>query len=245
MGGWPSRPTPLALGARTWNSEKLVLLLFGPPGSGKGTQCQMILDWLPFRIPAISTGEMLRAEIAAGTELGLRTKAVIASGGLVGDDTINELLAARIAKPDCADGFLLDGYPRTVPQAEYLDELLAGRGLPEPLVLHLDVRLDALVGRMMCRRQCGDCGRMFNILSKRPKTPGKCDVCGGPLTVRKDDQESVIKERLRTYELQTQPVLNHYRSRDYHHIAADMSQSYIFDEITRVIGPRLNQRVAR
>ncbi len=199
----------------------------------------MILDWLPFKIPAISTGEMLRAEIAAGTELGERTKAVIAAGGLVGDDIIDALLAARIAKPDCKDGFLLDGYPRTVPQAEFLDRLLAERKIPAPIVIHLDVRLDALVGRMMCRRMCGECGRMFNILSKRPRVPGRCDACGGPLTVRKDDREEVIKERLRTYELQTQPVLNHYTDGDYHHIPADMSTSYIFDEITRVLGPRL------
>jgi len=202
----------------------------------------MILDWLPARIPAISTGEMLRAEIAAGTELGRCTQAVIASGGLVGDEIINQLLAARVDRPDCRDGFLLDGYPRTIPQAEFLDGLLEDRRMPRPVVIHLDIPLDALVGRMMCRRQCGDCGRMFNILSRRPKVPGKCDACGGPLTVRRDDREEVIKERLRTYELQTQPVLNHYRDGDYHRIPADMSQSYIFEEITKVLGPRLRAR---
>jgi adenylate kinase len=199
----------------------------------------MILEWLPVKIPSISTGEMLRAEIAAGTELGERTKAVIAAGGLVDDGIINQMLAARISKPDCAGGFMLDGYPRTAQQAVYLDSLLAQRNEPAPIVIHLDVPMDALVGRMMCRRQCGECGRMFNILSKRPKVPGKCDACGGPLRVRKDDREEVIKERLRTYELQTQPVLNHYYSGDYHHIGADMSQSYIFEEITRVLGPRV------
>src|SRR4029077_2734973 len=117
--------------------------LFGPPGSGKGTQSRMITNWLG--VPAISTGDMLRAEIQSGTDLGKAAQSIMANGGLVGDDLVNQMLAHRISKPDCQHGFLLDGYPRTVEQAEFLDQLMANRGLPKPVILHLDVPVDALV----------------------------------------------------------------------------------------------------
>jgi adenylate kinase len=211
----------------------LVILLFGPPGCGKGTQARMILDWLPQRIPSISTGEMLRAEIARGSSLGHQTKSTIASGGLVGDDLINNMLAARIDEPDCVNGFLLDGFPRTPEQAVFLDGLLAARGAPEPTVIHLDVPSEVLVSRMVCRRQCSDCGQMFNILSKRPRSPGRCDSCSAPLIVRRDDREEVIRERLRTYDSQTSPVLSHYYNGNYHHIEGDRSPRYIFEAITQ------------
>lgn len=200
----------------------------------------MILDWLPERIPSISTGEMLRAEIAQGTALGRETKAVIAAGGLVGDEIINRMLAARIGQPDCRNGFMLDGYPRTPQQAEFLDTVLARRGMPQPLVIHLDVPAEVLISRMVCRRQCSECGLMYNVLSKRPKSPGRCDVCEAPLMVRRDDREEVIRERLRTYEAQTQPVLSHYYNGNYFHIAGDRSPMYIFEAITRALEPVLN-----
>jgi len=200
----------------------------------------MILDWLPERIPSISTGEMLRDEIARGTDLGRETKAIIASGGLVSDELINGMLANRISQADCRNGFMLDGYPRTPQQAEFLDGLLANRGMPEPLVVHLDVPAEVLISRMVCRRQCSHCGLMFNILSKRPKSPGRCDSCGEPLIVRKDDREEVIRERLRTYEAQTQPVLSHYYNGSYFHIAGDRSPMYIFEAITQALEPVLH-----
>jgi adenylate kinase len=209
-------------------------LLFGPPGCGKGTQGRLILDWLPFKIPSISTGEMLRAEIAEGTPLGLETKAIIAAGGLVGDDIINRMLEHRISHPDCANGFLLDGYPRTLAQAEFLDSLLASKQTT-PIVIHLDVPADVLVGRMICRRMCAKCGQMFNVLSKRPKTPGRCDDCDGPLEVRKDDREDVIRERLAAYNALTRPVLGHYYNGNYFHIPGDRSSTYIFESITGVL----------
>ncbi|MEP6717232.1 MAG: nucleoside monophosphate kinase, partial [Terriglobia bacterium] len=155
----------------------LVILLFGPPGCGKGTQGHMLLQRLKVAIPSISTGEMLRSEIASGTALGVESKAVMGAGGLVDDDLINRLLEARVARSDCDEGFLLDGYPRTRAQAEFLDGLLGRRGLGSPLVIHLDVPADVLIGRMIARRQCGKCGLMFNILSKRPRTPSRCDDC--------------------------------------------------------------------
>lgn len=214
----------------------MVILLFGPPGCGKGTQARLILDWFkPRIIPSISTGEMLRAEMAAKTPLGLKTQAIITAGGLVSDDIINEILCARISQPDCAEGFLLDGYPRTVEQAEYLDKLLAARGLPPPVVIHLDVPSHVLIGRMISRRQCPKCGRMFNILTDRPKVPGRCDDDDTPLIVRKDDREDVITERLKTYKEVTRAVLSHYESAQHFQISGDRSAAYIFEEITKIL----------
>jgi adenylate kinase len=213
----------------------LIILLFGPPGSGKGTQGRLIIEWLKHKIPSISTGDMLRAEISAGSPLGLEARSIIASGGLVSDDVVNRMVAARTIRPDCADGFLLDGYPRTVEQAEYLDELLAERNQSLPVVIHLDVPADVLVGRMISRRQCSKCGQMYNILSKRPKVAGRCDFDGEPLSVRKDDAEETIRERLRTYNELTRPVIAHYPSDRYFQISGDRSTSYIFEAITGIL----------
>lgn len=216
-------------------NRRLIILLFGPPGCGKGTQGRLIIEWLGNSIPSISTGDMLRAEIAAGSPLGLKTQAIMAAGGLVSDDLINDALAARIQQPDCRGGFMLDGYPRTVEQAQFLDKLLADRNLPAPLVIHLDVPAEVLVGRMISRRQCTKCGLMYNILSKRPKVAGRCDADGAPLMVRKDDREDVIRERLRTYEEMTHPVLSHYPGDRYFQISGDRSAPYIFEEITSIL----------
>jgi len=213
----------------------VVLLLFGPPGSGKGTQSRLITNWLG--IPAISTGDMLRAEIQAGTALGDAARSIMASGGLVGDDLVNEMLALRVAQPDCQRGFLLDGYPRTVQQAEYLDRLVNERGLPKPIILHLDVPMDALVGRMTSRRQCPKCGRIYNLLHQPPRKAGFCDDDGTPLVSRKDDQEDVVRERIRTYDELTRPVLAYYQDRNYYQIRGDRSPSYIFEEITGILEP--------
>lgn len=193
------------------------------------------MDWLKPKIPCISTGDLFRAEMAAKTPLGLEAQAIITAGGLVSDDLVNRMLCSRVAQSDCANGFMLDGYPRTVEQAEYLDELIAGGNLPAPVVIHLDVPADVLVGRMVSRRQCSKCGRMFNVLSARPKIDGQCDDDGEPLIMRKDDREDVIRERLRTYEEVTRPVLNHYPSDRYFQISGDRSTGYIFEEITRVL----------
>jgi adenylate kinase len=217
----------------------LIILLFGPPGCGKGTQGRLIIEWLKewqgSAIPSISTGDMLRAEIAADTPLGRETQSIMAAGGLVPDDLINAALSSRTEQPDCRRGFMLDGYPRTVEQAVYLDQLLSSRSLPAPVVIHLDVPADVLVGRMVSRRQCSRCGRMFNVLSQRPKVDGHCDDDGAPLATRKDDREDVIRERLRTYEEVTRPVVAHYPSDRYFQISGDRSTSYIFEEITRVL----------
>lgn len=219
----------------------MVLLLFGPPGSGKGTQSRLITNWLG--IPAISTGDMLRAEIQAGTKLGEAARAM-ASGGLVSDDLVNAMLAQRVAQPDCRNGFLLDGYPRTVEQAGFLDRLIAERGLPKPIILHLDVPADALVGRLTSRRQCPVCGKIYNLLHQPPRKAGVCDDDGATLITRKDDQEDVVRDRLRTYEELTRPVLAHYQDRNYHQIRGDRSPGYIFEEITGILDPLLPKNAA-
>jgi len=213
----------------------LVLLLFGPPGSGKGTQSGKISHWLG--VPAISTGDMLREEIKAGSALGSAAKSIMASGGLVGDDLVNRMLAQRVSLPDCAHGFLLDGYPRTVDQAEYLDNLLATRQFHSPIVLHLDVPMDALVGRLSSRRQCPQCKRIYNLLHQPPRTPGICDDDGTPLITRRDDSEEVVTERIRTYDEVTRPVLAYYQDRKYYQIRGDRSPGYIFEEITGILEP--------
>lgn len=215
----------------------MVLLLFGPPGCGKGTQSRLIVDWL--NIPAISTGDMLRGEMKAGTDLGKAAQAAVVAGSLVSDDLVNRILKARISQPDCRGGFVLDGYPRTVEQAQFLDAALVEMGTDKPVVLHFDVPADALIGRMTSRRWCPKCGRTYNILSVRPKSPGKCDEDGEPLVVRKDDREDVIRERLRAYDELTRPILAHYH--DYHHIHGDRSPTYIFEEITGILEPLLHR----
>lgn len=214
----------------------MVLLLFGPPGCGKGTQSRRIVDWLG--IPAISTGDMLRGEIKAGSDLGKAAQATIAAGGLVSDDLVNQILKARISRPDCRRGFILDGYPRTVEQAEFLDATLEEKSIGKPIVLHFDVPADALIGRMTSRRWCPKCGRTYNILSVRPKDPGKCDDDGEGLIIRKDDREDVFRERLRTYNEMTRPILAHYP--DYYQVQGDRSPTYIFEAITGILEPMLH-----
>ena len=183
-------------------------MLFGPPGCGKGTQAAYLAK--RFQIPAISTGEMFRAECQAGTELGKMASSIMSQGGLVGDDIVNAIVASRISRPDCAGGFLLDGYPRTVPQAMNFAALLQKTGLPDPIVIHLHVEDEVLVGRLTARRQCPQCRRIYNLLSQPPRTDGQCDLDGAPLLTREDDQEAVIRQRLEAYRQLTGPILKYY-----------------------------------
>lgn len=186
----------------------MVILLFGPPGCGKGTQADSLAR--RFAIPAISTGEMFRAECKAGTELGRKASAVLAAGGLVGDEIVNGMVVNRISREDCANGFLLDGYPRTVPQARFLAYLLEERGLVQPAVVHLAVPESVLVARLTARRQCPQCLRIYNLISQPPLADGQCDRDGARLLTREDDREAVIRQRLRAYEAATRPLLEWY-----------------------------------
>src|ERR1051326_4336424 len=153
---------------------------------------------------------MFRAECKAGTEVGRQACSTLKSGGLVSDEIVDGIVASRIARADCARGFLLDGYPRTVPQAKHFAALLQRRGLPDPIVIHMDVPDSALVARLTARRQCPQCLRIYNLLSQPPRTADRCDDDGAALITREDDREIVIRDRLRAYQELTGPILKWY-----------------------------------
>lgn len=184
-----------------------VLILFGPPGSGKGTQAKKLRDAL--KIPHISTGDMLRERIASGDPLGLEVRSLMESGNLVPDATVAKLVEDRLLAGDCGPGAILDGYPRTVPQAEHLEAFLKRLGCLH-LVIHLKVDYTKVIARIAGRRQCVRCGALYNLAANPPKSPGVCDLDGAPLMTREDDRESVVRERLETYERLTRPVLEFF-----------------------------------
>lgn len=211
----------------------MVILLFGPPGCGKGTQAPAISrQW---KIPAISTGEMLRAEVAANTPLGQHAAVVLAAGKLIGDDTVNDMLVQRISRPDSEKGFLLDGYPRTVAQATFLDQLLLRLGFLRPLILHLSTPKSVIIERISNRRQCPTCGRIYNLLFLPPARPGVCDDDGSRLIRRKDDTPEIVENRFVEYEDQTKPVIDHYKDGCYHLINANRPSSEVFRDIQTFI----------
>jgi adenylate kinase len=188
------------------------LVLLGPPGAGKGTQAERIRD--RYRIAHLSTGDMLREAVAAGTEVGRRAKTIMDAGQLVPDDVINRLVAERIAQPDCARGFVLDGFPRTLAQAEALDALLDERGDRLDRVLELAVDDEALVARISGRFACAACGAGYHDRFKQPKVAGVCDVCGSREFVRReDDNPATVRARLEAYHAQTAPLLPYYRAK--------------------------------
>ena len=186
------------------------LVLFGPPGSGKGTQAKLLMQCLG--IPQISTGDMLREHIQAGDNVGRAISDLMHTGALVADEMVNALVEERLARPDCARGFILDGYPRTRQQAEELCRWLIARGIDE-LVIHLLVDYNILITRLTGRRQCPFCGTLYNLFSKPPKNDEVCDLDGTKLVIRADDSAAVIQERLDAYERQTQPLIEYFRSK--------------------------------
>ena len=180
------------------------LILLGPPGAGKGTQAAFICQ--KFGIPQISTGDMLRAAVKAGTPLGLQAQAVMTSGALVGDDLIIDLVKDRIAQPDCANGFLFDGFPRTLPQAE----AVRAAGVRLDYVLEIDVPFADIIERMGGRRSHPPSGRTYHLKFNRPKVAGKDDLTGEDLVQREDDQEDTVRKRLDVYSQQTRPLIDYY-----------------------------------
>jgi adenylate kinase len=186
-----------------------VLVLFGSPGSGKGTQAKLLRQHLHF--PHISTGDMLREHITADDEIGHQAHRLIRAGKLVPDELVNELVKERIAEADVQQGMILDGYPRTVNQAGVLLKMLEPYGF-RPAVIHLLVDYEKIVARLSGRRQCPVCGTLYSLKTNPPKVPGICDLDGAKLVTREDDREEVIRERLREYDSQTLPILGFFRN---------------------------------
>ena len=188
------------------------IVLVGPPGAGKGTQAKVIAERLG--IPAISTGDIFRANVAAGTELGVEAKKYMDKGLLVPDEVTIGLIRDRFTEPDAAGGFLLDGFPRNVAQAEALETMLTGISVKLDRVVELRVDNDEVVRRIAGRRLCrNDSGHIFHVDSKPPAVEGVCDICGGELYQREDDSEETVRERLRVYEAETAPIVGFYSER--------------------------------
>ncbi len=207
------------------------IVLLGAPGSGKGTQGKRLAE--SYGIPQISTGDLLRAAVAAGTPLGNRAKAAMDAGQLVSDEVVVELIRERLGDPDTARGFILDGFPRNVAQAEALDAMLAEIDRPLQVALLMDVDFDILMKRLTGRRTCESCGQMYNIYTSPPKVEGRCDRCGGRLIQRADDNEETISRRLEVYRSQTMPLIDYYdRQGKLRSVAADGGIEEIYGRIT-------------
>jgi len=186
------------------------IVLIGAPGGGKGTQAKLLIE--KYGIPQISTGDLLREAVAAGTPLGVQAKAAMDAGQLVSDDIVLGMIKERLSKSDAQKGFILDGFPRNIPQAEALDKLLDDMGKPLQTSLLIDVDFNVLMQRLTGRRTCDSCGQMYNIYTNPPRIEGSCDKCGGTVSQRSDDNEATISNRLRVYEAQTAPLVDYYRS---------------------------------
>jgi adenylate kinase len=185
------------------------VILFGPPGAGKGTQAKRLTTAL--NIPQISTGDMMRAERASGSELGNKFDHFMSQGLLVPDELTLELLKQRLHKPDAVNGAIFDGYPRTTPQAQALDGLLAAEGRKIDVVVSMEVPLEEMISRVVERRSCEDCGQIYHLRYNPPPSPTKCGVCGGRLAQRKDDTEEVVRKRHEEYLAKTAPLLSYYQ----------------------------------
>ena len=183
------------------------LILLGAPGAGKGTQSEILSR--KFSIPTVSTGAMLRSAMKAGTPVGLRAKEYVDNGRLVPDDIIVDIVKERLAKEDCANGCILDGMPRTIPQAIALEE----HGVEIDYAISIEIEDETIIERMAGRRTCHDCGASFHVVNNPPKTEGVCDFCGGELTIRKDDAPETVKSRLATYHSETEPLKDFYAQR--------------------------------
>ena len=187
------------------------LILLGPPGSGKGTQAQKLVE--RFKVPQVSTGDIFRQAVRDQTELGKKAKEYMDRGELVPDQIVVGMVEERLSQPDCKNGFILDGFPRTIAQAEALDELLARRGEKLDAVLEISVPDEEVIKRLSGRRTCRQCGAMYHIEFNPPKEPGRCDKCKGELYQREDDKEEVIKSRLEVYHSQTAPLIEYYQKK--------------------------------
>ncbi len=213
------------------------LILLGPPGAGKGTQAQMLMEH--YRIPQISTGDILRSAVKQGTPLGKQAKAFMDKGELVPDEVVIGIIDQRLREADCKNGFILDGFPRTTPQAEALETILAKIEKPLDHVVNIEVDSEELVRRLTGRRTCKNCGAMFHVAFHPPVKEDICDRCGGPLYQREDDREETIRTRLKEYEKQTAPLIRYYQDKKLlRSIQGIGGQNQIFEQIIRVFNAK-------
>jgi len=212
------------------------LMVFGAPGAGKGTQAKFLIE--KYNIPQISTGDILRAAVADKTAMGMEAKSFMDAGKFVPDSTIIGIIKDRLAEDDCKKGFILDGFPRTLPQAEALKELMSDMGIGLDKVISLDVPDDLIVGRITGRRVCADCGASFHVKFNPSKVEDICDYCGGKLIIRKDDNEDVVKSRLEAYHEQTAPLISFYKDMG---VMVELDGTKDVEEVTKNMFKELEQ----
>ena len=211
------------------------IIMLGAPGAGKGTQAKMIAD--KYAVPHVSTGDIFRANIKEGTELGKEAKKYMDQGLLVPDELTVKILLDRVAKEDCANGYVLDGFPRTIPQAEALEVITKEINQPIDLVINLVIDQDLLIERVIGRRICKSCNASYHLKNNPPKKQGVCDLCGGELYQRADDNENSIKVRLDTYDKQTSPLVHYYAEKGLVKDVNAMNDiDTIFNDIEKIIG---------
>lgn len=211
------------------------IIMLGAPGAGKGTQAIKIAE--KYGIPHISTGDIFRANIKNGTELGKKAKEYMDKGSLVPDELTCDLVVDRIHQDDCANGFVLDGFPRTIPQAEALDKALTKDNEKMDFAIDIEVPDDSIVKRMGGRRACVNCGATYHVVSAPPKVEGICDHCGGKLTVRDDDKPETVQHRLSVYHEQTQPLIDFYKKAGILHSVDGTKQlDEVFADVVKILG---------
>ncbi|MDO5146154.1 MAG: adenylate kinase [Eubacteriales bacterium] len=211
------------------------IVMLGAPGAGKGTQAKMLSE--KYGIPHISTGDIFRMNIKNNTELGKKAKGYMDAGQLVPDELVVDLVVDRIKAKDCMQGFILDGFPRTIPQAEALDYALNNQNEKIDYAINVDVPDEHIVERMSGRRACSDCGATYHVVTIPSKKEGICDVCGGTLVLREDDKPETVKKRLEVYHEQTKPLIDYYNKKE-NLLKVDGTQGIqvVFEEITKVLG---------
>ncbi len=211
------------------------IIMLGAPGAGKGTQAKQIAD--KYSIPHISTGDIFRANLKEGTELGKKAKEYMDQGLLVPDELTCDLVMDRISQEDCKNGFVLDGFPRTIPQAEALDAALSKIGQKMDYAIDVDVPDDNIINRMSGRRACLNCGATYHIVSIPTKVEGVCDRCGNQVVLRDDDQPETVKKRLEVYHAQTQPLIDYYKKQDIlKTVDGTQPMEQVFDAIVEILG---------
>jgi adenylate kinase len=211
------------------------IILFGPPGSGKGTQGELVEK--KYRFPKVSTGDLLRQAVRDQTPIGRKAEAMMNQGRLVSDDLVEELVRERIKNPDCRRGYLLDGFPRNIAQAESLEKMDGGR---KEIAVEIDIDIPTLVRRLESRRVCSRCGSIYNLSLQVPEKEGRCDDCGGTLDQRRDDNPEVVKERFRVYREQTEKIRGFYQAKDvYRRIEGSGSVEDVFSRLSDVLDAEL------